>query len=254
MITINYEDKGHGFPVVLIHGLSDDLRFWDPVVAELSKDYRTIAFDLRGHGKSDKPEDSYSIEQFSQDIYRVLLEIGIKEAHFIGFSMGSAILQQLVLDNPQMVKSMILMSSFSYIDSYLKDKFVILRKCLVQDGFTAFFDEVLPLVLTSQFIEGNKDAIRDMKEEKIKTESDDALISSIDACLEFNLKEEISSISSPVLIISGKEDRFTRRILAEQIHKSIKNSKFEIIENTSHNVIIPENIHLMREIINKFFK
>lgn len=118
-IKINYMEKGEGFPIVLIHGLSDDLRFWDPLVPSF-KIYRTIVLDLRGHGKSEKPEGPYSIEQFSEDIYQFLLKMNIKKAHFIGFSMGGAILQQFTLDHLQMVQSMVLISSFSYINFYLK--------------------------------------------------------------------------------------------------------------------------------------
>lgn len=120
-MKLNYEDNGHGFPIILIHGLSDDLRLWDPLIPELSKYNRVIAVDLRGHGKSEKPEGPYSIEQFAEDILNTLLDLEISEAHFIALSMGGAILQFLAHNYPQMVKSMVLMSSFCYIDPYLKD-------------------------------------------------------------------------------------------------------------------------------------
>lgn len=188
MIKINYEDKGEGFPVVLIHGLSDDLRFWDPLIPELSKNYRVISLDLRGHGKSEKPEGPYSIEQFADDIYEILLKLNVKKAHFIGFSMGGAILQQLVFDHPEIVESVVLISSFSYINSYLKDKLSLLRKCLVEGGFAEFFEGILPLILTPQFLKENEGVLEEVRDEKIKAESVGALISSIDACLELTLK------------------------------------------------------------------
>ncbi len=209
---------------------------------------------MRGHGKSEKPEGPYSIEQFADDILDILSGLGISEAHFIGLSMGGSILQYLALSYPQMVKSMILMSSFCYVDPSLKDKLIKLRKSLVEGGFGSFFDEILPMVLIPQFIEENKDLLMDIKEEKIKTESEEVLINSIDACLNFNLKNEISSIETPVLIISGKEDRFVPVYLAEEIHESINNSSIEIIKKTSHNVLIPQNVPLILEMINKFFR
>ena len=69
-----------------------------------------------------------------------------------------------------------------------------------------------------------------------------------------NLKDEISSISRPALIIYGKEDLLIPLSLAEEIHESIKHSRFEIIENSSHNVFIPQGIPLLLEMITSFLK
>lgn len=254
MIEINYEDNGHGFPVILIHGLSDDLRFWDPIIHELSKNYRTIAFDLRGHGKSDKPEGPYSIKQFVEDIYGVLLKLGIKEAHFIGFSMGSAILLQMAIDHPQIVNKLVLISSFSFINHDLKNHFINLNECLVEGGFSLFFDKMVPLVLLPESIKENQSTINEIKKEKVKTESEVALINSIDACLNFNLKDRTCEISKPVLIICGKEDEFTPLNLSIQIHESIKDSKLSIVENCGHNVLIPPNIPQISDNLLKFLR
>ena len=87
-IKINYIEKGKGFPLVLIHGLSDDLKLWGHLIPELSRNYRIIALDLRGHGSSGKPDSPYSIEQFSRDIYCLLIKLKIKRVHLAGFSMG----------------------------------------------------------------------------------------------------------------------------------------------------------------------
>ena len=108
-IKLNYIKKGDGFPLILIHGLSDDLRLWNHLIPELSRKYCTITLDLRGHGSSSKPRDtSYSIGQFSRDIYSLLVELDIKKANFIGFSMGGAIAQELAVNYPDMVSSLVL--------------------------------------------------------------------------------------------------------------------------------------------------
>lgn len=250
-IKINYAEKGEGFPIVLVHGLSDDLRFWDPVISELSRYYHTITLDLRGHGKSSKPDAPYSIEQFSDDIHSLLVKLEIKKAGFIGFSMGGAVAQKFAVNHSEMVSSLVLISSFSYINNDLNKTLLKLRKALIEGGFAAFFDEILPLVLIPEFIQQNQDALNEVKEEKIKTESPAALINSIDACLKFNLKDKISK---PTLIISGKEDILTPNELAKQIHRLITHSKLEFIENTGHNVIIPQNIYYLSKIILEFLK
>lgn len=67
-IQFNYEEWGEGFPLVLLHGLSDDLNLWTPLEPEFSVRYRTIAIDMRGHGHSGKPDIPYSIHQLSEDL------------------------------------------------------------------------------------------------------------------------------------------------------------------------------------------
>ena len=253
-IKLNYIQKGEGHHLILIHGLSDDLRLWNHLIPELSANYCTLAIDLRGHGSSSKPNTSYSIEQFSMDIYGLLVKLNIKKAHFIGFSMGGAIAQEFAVNYPDMVSSLILISSFSYASSDLNRRLLKLRESLVKGGFAAFFDEIIPMVLTSEFIEENRAELNHVKEEKIETESREALISTIDACMEFDIKDKVSMISKPVLIISGKEDVLTPDELAEKTHKLINGSKYKIIENTGHNVLIPENRHCLLELILEFLK
>ena len=253
-IKLNYIKKGEGFPLILIHGLSDDLRFWAPLIPQLSKNYEVIALDLRGHGSSSKPNTSYSIEQFSRDIYGLLVESNIKKAHFIGFSMGGAIAQEFAVNYQDMVSSLVLISSFSYASSDLNRRLLKLRESLVKGGFAAFFDEIIPMVLTPEFIEENRAELNHVKEEKIETESREALISTIDACMDFDIKNKISMISKPALIISGKEDVLIPYELVEQTHKLINGSKYKIIGNTGHNVIIPENRHCLLDLILEFLK
>jgi Predicted hydrolases or acyltransferases (alpha/beta hydrolase superfamily) len=253
-IKINYIEKGKGFPLILIHGLSDDLRLWSHLIPELSQNYRIIALDLRGHGSSGKPDIPYSIEQFSRDIYCLLIKLKIKRVHLAGFSMGGAIAQEFAVKYPEMVSSMILMSSFSYASFDFNKTLLKLKNSLVRGGFGAFFQKIIPLILTPQFIEENQAELKYVLDEKIKTESRDALIRTIDACMEFDIRDKISMISKPTLIISGKEDILTPDKLAEQTHRLIKGSRREIIGNTGHNVIIPQNRQYILHLIMNFIE
>src|SRR5437899_1829000 len=94
-VRIRYLDEGRGAPVVLIHGYTGnaDRHFVNPgVFANLTADYRAIALDCRGHGKSDKPTDpnAYGVEM-AQDVVRLLDHLNIRRAHIVGYSMGAMI-------------------------------------------------------------------------------------------------------------------------------------------------------------------
>jgi pimeloyl-ACP methyl ester carboxylesterase len=103
-VRIRYVEEGQGPPVVLIHGYTGTLdRHWinTGVFTSLARDYRVIALDCRGHGKSDKPHDParYGAEM-SQDIVRLLDHLKIRRAHIVGFSMGAIIAGHLLSTSP----------------------------------------------------------------------------------------------------------------------------------------------------------
>jgi pimeloyl-ACP methyl ester carboxylesterase len=103
-VRIRYLDQGSGQPIVLIHGYTSNVeRSWmdTGVFANLVKDYRVIALDCRGHGKSDKPRDPRAYGgEMGQDVVRLLDFLNISRAHIVGYSMGGNITAQLLTTNP----------------------------------------------------------------------------------------------------------------------------------------------------------
>jgi pimeloyl-ACP methyl ester carboxylesterase len=104
-VRIRYVEQGAGEPVVLVHGYTGTLEMnWvmPGVFKQLSKNYRVIALDCRGHGKSDKPHDVklYGREMAS-DVIRLLDHLKIQKAHVVGYSMGAVITAKLLTMKPE---------------------------------------------------------------------------------------------------------------------------------------------------------
>jgi pimeloyl-ACP methyl ester carboxylesterase len=108
-----YIDMGDpkGPAVVLIHGYTDNARDWVPLIPYLSKHYRLIVVDIRGHGRSDKPECCYARIDFAYDIKLLLDALHIPQADIVGHSLGSMITQVLAEQWPDRVRKVILISS-----------------------------------------------------------------------------------------------------------------------------------------------
>ncbi len=237
-IEINYEEAEKGFPLILVHGLNGDLTGWVLMMPEFSKHFRTVALDVRGHGGTSKPDQPYSIKSFSEDLYEFMRKIKIPKAHIFGLSMGGAIAQQFALDHGEMIRSLILVSTFSYVDDHARRAFLKLKNSLAQEGYPAFFDEVVKLAFTPQYIAANPGPLAELKQKRIQINSPVAISRATDACLAFDLKDQIAKITIPTLVVSGREDVFTPVHLANQIHRSIRASEWKILEGVGHNLHI----------------
>jgi pimeloyl-ACP methyl ester carboxylesterase len=111
-VKIHYvvQGKEDGEPAVLIHGFSSSIESnWAPVIKALSKDYKVIALDCRGHGGSQKPHDAkkYGLEMV-EDVVRLLDHLKIKKAHIVGYSMGASLTLQVAARHPERVRTAVL--------------------------------------------------------------------------------------------------------------------------------------------------
>jgi 3-oxoadipate enol-lactonase len=110
------ERRGRGWPVVLIHALGMSLRSWDPIAEALAEDFEVVAYDYRGHGRTEKVVGPCTIPILAEHIKDVLRCLALGPAHLIGLAVGSMIAQQLALQAPGLVSSLVLASPRSELD------------------------------------------------------------------------------------------------------------------------------------------
>jgi pimeloyl-ACP methyl ester carboxylesterase len=107
-IDIYYESHGDGDPLLLICGYGQNSGHWAALIPRLAREYRVIAFDNRGTGRSDKPRMPYTTKMMAADARGLLDAIGVDKAHIFGVSMGGTIAQEFALNYPDKVISLIL--------------------------------------------------------------------------------------------------------------------------------------------------
>ena len=101
-IKLNYKVEGTGYPLVFIHGLADKIEYWMPLTNNLKKDYKTICFDLRGHGKTDLGNEIPDIDLYAEDLFDLLNYLKIEKAMLIGLSLGGRIALNFVIKSPEL--------------------------------------------------------------------------------------------------------------------------------------------------------
>lgn len=108
-IKMSYRRYGHGHPLVMIMGYGSTMNLWEPgLVTALASHFEVIVFDNRGMGNTGAGQREFTIEQFADDTGGLINALGIQNAHILGWSMGSLIAQELVLNHPEKVDKLIL--------------------------------------------------------------------------------------------------------------------------------------------------
>ena len=103
-ISTYYEVKGEGEALVFVHGLGSSSQDWFLQTDFFAEKFKTLSYDVRGHGQTKKAKGPYSVPLFAKDLAELLDKLGIKKAHIIGLSMGGWIAFQFAVDYPERVK------------------------------------------------------------------------------------------------------------------------------------------------------
>lgn len=119
-VEMFYVEAGEGEPVVLVMGFSGDHLSWGFQFQALAERHRVIAFDNRGAGQTDSPDQPYTIRQMAEDTVGLLDGLGIAQAHVVGVSMGGMIAQELALNHPARVRTLHLGCTLGRPDGHMK--------------------------------------------------------------------------------------------------------------------------------------
>lgn len=252
-INLHYKVEGKGKPLVFLHGLSDNLLYWEFLAANLKKDYQIIRVDLRGHGESGLGDDEITIDLYVIDLINLLDELHLDTVNLIGFSLGGAVALDFVIKYPKKVDSLVLMSSFAKTDEYLTDIFNQFKLAL-NNGFEDFYDLILPMVFCQDYIDNNRKEFETLKQILTPVANVDAFIKAIDACFTFDVENELSLINIPTLILAGQCDELTLADTQKRISEQIIDSKLIVFENTKHNLLVEKNNGEILSILKNFYE
>jgi len=239
-IKLNYEIEGTGNPFVLIHGLGANLKMWFRQIPTFSKHYKTIVYDSRGHGDTEKPKEEYSLKTLIDDLKGLLDKLGIEKAHILGLSMGAVIAQLFTINHPNRVKTLILaaVTPASAIPEGRTPATAAVGRIFTEAmKIPENFDvkEFMITLASYAFSEGMNEELMNslvgVMEEMIDEES---IIMALNAMSNFDFRDQLPKINVPTLIINGDQDMLTPLSGAELAHRLIPHSKLVVIKGGSH--------------------
>ena len=205
-INIYYEINGKGFPLVIITGLAGDSNWWSlEEVKAYSHYFKLIIFDNRGAGRTDKPKEDYSINQFANDVIGLMDALKIEKAHVLGSSMGGMIAQEIAINHPKRIEKLVLCSTHCGGTRKVNPSQEVLD--MMTSPNQDLTDGIISLCFTKEIIEKNPKLISSFKKRISKTrippKSYILQLKSVDT---FDTCSRVKQIIVPTLILHGKAD------------------------------------------------
>jgi 3-oxoadipate enol-lactonase len=229
------EEKGHGAPIILLHGFPLDHGMWQSQVDALSGNYRVITPDLRGMGQSDVPVSNISIAQYADDIITLMDKMGIEKAALGGFSMGGYVAFALLRKAPKRFTGLILANTRPEADGQEARKNRLnMAVSLYEKGSVVARDAMLPKLITEPSKQEHPKLVDtlSMVMESMPAEG------LVHACLAMAFREDsvdlLSSISVPTLVIAGEQDPIAPPDVMKKMADQIAGASYHVIPAASH--------------------
>jgi len=232
-ININYEIAGDGPWVALSHSLACNLHMWDEQMAALTKNYRVLRYDTRGHGQSDAPAGAYTLEQLADDAYGLFSALGIKHTHWVGLSMGGMIGQTFALKYPGVFKSMVLADTTSRYPAEARPSWDERIKAVTAGGMQAVTDGTLARWFTEPYRKSHAQVVAGIGGH-IRSTPVAGFVGCCHAIPQIDLTHRLREIGCPMLIIVGEQDPGTPVAMAREIHEAKPGSELVIIPSAAH--------------------
>jgi pimeloyl-ACP methyl ester carboxylesterase len=242
-IQVYYEEHGTGYPVLLIQGLGYPSGMWFRQVPELSRHFRTIVMDNRGVGKSEKPDEEYSVRLLASDVAELLQSLRIPKTHVVGVSLGGYIAQELALNDPGLVDRLVLMATSCGSPRYLE-----LTKSLWDDiaklaGLAPeqIIRQGMSFAVTEKFYRDHQEWIdRSVAVRMENLQPLCAFMRQSNAAMSFDSRDRAHLIRQPTLILAGAQDRVMPLVLTEELAKKVPHAQLKVFPNAAHLLFLEE--------------
>ncbi|MBX3235730.1 MAG: alpha/beta fold hydrolase [Nitrospiraceae bacterium] len=234
-IRLGYEDQGAGLPLVFLHAFPVNRTMWRDQITDLSSQFRTIAIDLRGHGESDAPLWSYSLDDYADDVRALLDRLQIPQAVLIGLSMGGYVGFAFCRKYPQRVKGLVLCDTRAQADSPegRAGRFNLAQAASKQ-GAAAVADMMVPKLLGATSIQTRSEVVERVRRMVLSNPVNGIVVDLMAMAARPDSTPLLGTIASPTLVIIGDEDHTTPLADATLMAERIPGAKLAIIPGAGH--------------------
>lgn len=244
--------RSSGEPVLLIQGLGADSGGWAFQRLALAPHYRTIVFDNRGVGRSDKPLGAYSIEQMALDAVRVLDAAGVESAHVVGASMGGAIAQVVAVLHPERVRSLTLACTACRNHPWRRELLSEWAVVAEERGMGELSRTAMRWLIGPRSLRRFSPLLGAFGPLAMAIPPH-AFVGQVGAILEAGdaegIRELLTTISVPTLVMVGSQDILTPLGDSEELVESIPGAELVVVTGAAHGFMVEHATTFNRELL-----
>lgn len=236
--TLSVEEQGDGTEaIVFAHGVLLDKRMFDRQMEALRDHYRCIAFDFRGHGRSEVTSGGYEVDELTQDAAGLIEQLQCSPCHFVGHSLGSFVGIRLAIRRPELVRSLVLLAP-SADPQPRRDvfRYRIMQAVARLAGMAPLARPLMKTLFGRSFLsDPDRTAEREEWRRRIATMSLPAALRAVDGVLSRRgVRDQLPCIKAPTLVITGDEDVAAPRLLAQRVLAGIPDARLVTMSGAGH--------------------
>ena len=245
-VELNYRVDGpDGAPgVVMGNSLATNFSMWEDQANVLSKSYRVLRMDKRGHGSSGIGDEEFSIEDLANDVVKLSCALGFEGGHYIGLSIGGMIGQAIGINHPNIFRSLTLCATTSQVPPETHTIWEDRISMAQNDGMKSLVHPTLERWFTDTYRESNPDKVARVGE-MVAATSTKGYVHCCRAIMGMSFTDRIGRISTPTLVVPGELDPALPVPMSEIIADKIPGARMEIVMDAAHlcNVEQPESFN-----------
>jgi pimeloyl-ACP methyl ester carboxylesterase len=234
-MRVHYQNYGDGKDaLVFVHGWTCNLTFWKLNIAAFPKHTRVIAVDLPGHGQSDKPEITYSMDLFARAIDAVLQDAKVERATLVGHSMGTPVIREFYRKYPSKTRALVI------VDGSLKpmgnpEQMKQFLEPFRGPGYKEHAQRMVGFLAGTM---KNKAALEEVKASMLATPQH-VMVGAFEAMLDPAIWKEQEKINVPVLALMAKNPQWTPEY-EKFVRDLVPNLDYQTWEGVSHFLMLDE--------------
>ena len=232
------ERRGQGPDVLLIAGLGDPAEAWEPQLEGLADRWRLTAFDNRGAGRTPLPpaDEPFTVATMADDAAGLLRALGVPAAHVMGFSGGSVIAQELALRHRELVRSLVLVSTWARSDPYLRAMAEFWHWLVeVAPSERAALEAFFLWIYTPQaHADGTVERFIAETLASPHPQSVDAFQRQLDAFMTHDTLDRLPGLRVPTLVLAGELDIATPPRLGRVVAERIPGAQLAVLPGAAH--------------------
>ena len=224
---------------MLSHALGLSLGMWDPQVEALSRAFRVVRYDHRGHGGSPVPAGPYTIEALGRDLLHLLDRLGLDRVSFCGLSLGGMVGIWTASNAPERIDRLVLCCTAARM--VRPEDFAARARTVRERGIEAIADALIGRWFTPSFPASHPDTVARIRAMLLSTPRE-GYAGACEAIAQMDLRADLPRITAPTLVIGAEQDQSTPPEKSREIAQQIPGAQLEMIPDAAHiaNVEQPE--------------